>query len=204
MSLSSKIQTLFWYLLRPSYYGQLRKLLLQKLHSDPKEDSRSESEKWCSERAIRTEDFLAKLNASYSRKLDQIFPKEFKWAHEQANNSPVKMGGPGNIELVYYISEHLQATRVIETGVAYGWTTLSLLLSMSKRAESKLISIDMPYAKMGNEDYVGCVVNPDLRKFWKLIRKPDQSALEPALSEMGTLDFCHYDSDKSYSGRMSG
>ena len=202
MSVISKIKTLIWFLKNPSYYGQLFKLISQKISGDPREDSRAESESWCNERAISTEEFLKDKTGQDLQPLKDLYPEKFSHAFQMAEESPVKMGGPGNIELVYFLSEHLQATSVVETGVAYGWTTLSLLLSLNKREGSRLFSIDMPYAKMGNEDYVGCVVHDDLRSPWTLIRKPDQSGLEPALKELGTLDLCHYDSDKTYNGRM--
>jgi hypothetical protein len=62
----------------------------------------------------------------------------------------------------------------------------------------------MPYAKMNNEDYVGVVVPDYLRQYWSLIRLPDNTGLKVALDKTGTLDLCHYDSDKTYSGRMFG
>ena len=112
------------------------------------------------------------------------------------------MGGAGNIDLIYNLCEHIQAKKAVETGVAYGWSSLSILLSLEKRNDALLISTDLPYAKMNNEDFVGCVVPQRLHSKWKLVRDPDRVALETVLSEIGTLDLCHYDSDKSYAGRM--
>ena len=60
----------------------------------------------------------------------------------------------------------------------------------------------MPYAKMGNEDYVGTVVLPKLKTHWQLIRESDISGLPKALKNIPYLDVVHYDSDKSYLGRM--
>ena len=112
------------------------------------------------------------------------------------------MGGQGNIVLLYNICERIGARFVLETGVAYGWSSLSILLSLKDRDKSLLVSTDMPYAKMGNEDYVGIAVPPGLKNCWKLIREPDISSLPKALSEVPHLDVVHYDSDKSYLGRM--
>ena len=105
--------------------------------------------------------------------------------------------------MLYNLCEYLQAKKVIETGVAYGWSSFSILLSISTR-QGILCSTDMPYPKMNNDAYVGIVVPEHLRKYWKLIRLPDDKGLKIALAETSTLDLCHYDSYKSYSGRMFG
>ncbi len=66
-----------------------------------------------------------------------------------------------------------------------------------------LVSTDMPYAKMGNEDFVGIVVPLELKKHWRLIREADISGLPKAFKNIQYLDVVHYDSDKSYLGRMT-
>jgi predicted O-methyltransferase YrrM len=86
--------------------------------------------------------------------------------------------------------------------VASGWSSLAILLAMRESGGGRLISIDMPYAKLNNESYVGCAVPDALRSRWSLVRKSDRDALEPAIGELGELDLAHYDSDKSYRGRM--
>jgi hypothetical protein len=63
----------------------------------------------------------------------------------------------------------------------------------------------MPYPKANNEPFVGIVVPEMLRDRWTLIRRPDRGGLGRAIANFGgTIDLCHYDSDKSYSGRMYG
>ena len=112
------------------------------------------------------------------------------------------MGGPGDIALLYHLAEHLQAQRVIETGVAYGWSSLALLLSLQNRPAARLISTDRPYIKRNNDHYVGCVVSTNLRNQWQLINNSDRRALPEAIQALAPLDLCHYDSDKSYKGRL--
>ena len=112
------------------------------------------------------------------------------------------MGGPGNIDLLYHLCEYLQVERVIETGVAYGWSSLSILLSLTKRKNTKLISTDMPYPGLNNSEYVGCVIPDPMKEHWELIPEADKIALPKALTKMKKIDLCHYDSDKYYEGRM--
>jgi predicted O-methyltransferase YrrM len=93
----------------------------------------------------------------------------------------------------------LQATRVIETGVAMGESSCGLLKSLKNR-NGKLISSDIP----SPDEWVrtGSLVPEELKKNWKLVREPDRIALPKALKEMPEIDLCYYDSDKSYKGRM--
>ncbi len=111
------------------------------------------------------------------------------------------MGGGGNLELIYQLTEHLRAIRVIETGVAYGWSSLVFLLSLKNRQNSLLISTDLPYSKK-TEPYVGLLVPDNLKDNWKLIKGPAKESLPKALKVVPQIDICHYDSDKTYKGRM--
>src|SRR5262249_43805840 len=47
----------------------------------------------------------------------------------------------------------------------------------------------------------GVAVPDELRAGWTLIRQADRGALPLALQKVGSIDLCHYDSDKSYAGR---
>jgi predicted O-methyltransferase YrrM len=112
------------------------------------------------------------------------------------------MGGAADLDLLYHLATFVRATRVVETGVAYGWSSLALLQAMSNNPSARLVSIDLPYLNRGNDRYVGCAVPSHLRSGWKLIRTSDRMSLEKALGELRAIDLCHYDSDKSWFGRM--
>lgn len=202
MGLKSRAATIFWYLKNPTYYKQFLRLFYLKFLPDSNENTRKESTEWCEKQCIDTFELTKQLAIEKAIPIEEKYPEIFKNATKKVANLPVKMGGSGAISVLYYLAEYIQAERVIETGVAHGWSSLALLLSLSKREGSKLISTDMPYAKMGNEHYVGCVVPENFKSQWHLIRKPDISALPEALKIMPEFDLCHYDSDKSYRGKM--
>lgn len=93
----------------------------------------------------------------------------------------------------------------VETGVAYGWSSLALLAGMGPRDGARLVSVDMPYPKMGAETAVGVVVPEALRDRWTLVREPDRRGLDKAIAcQGGRIDLAHYDSDKSWWGRRYG
>lgn len=127
-----------------------------------------------------------------------LFPMEMDEGQRKVAACPAIMGGAGNLDLIYYLCEHLQARRVVETGVASGWSSLAILLSIQNRADGRLVSTDMPYSGVDGEAYVGQVVPEVLRRRWRLIPQPDRKAIPMALDELASIDFCHYDSAKSY------
>ena len=111
------------------------------------------------------------------------------------------MGGESNLDLLFNIVINLKPNNILETGVAYGWSSLAFLLGIKYNNHGNLISIDMPYPTLNNEDYVGYVVAEDLKKNWELLRMPDIEGIPTAIKKIKTFDLCHYDSDKSYYGR---
>ena len=202
----AKIKTLKWYLDQPKGLQLVLNLLKRKTIYRRLENTRREATSWCSDQAMETKDALKKIFGKQDVLYDdpsEVFPGEFQFAKEKYETTPYQMGGRGNITLLYSICEELTAKYVLETGVAYGWSSLSVLLSLNKRKDCLLVSTDMPYAKMGNEDYVGIVVPHHLKDHWYLIKESDISGLPKALKKVPYLDLVHYDSDKSYLGRMS-
>ena len=111
------------------------------------------------------------------------------------------MGGEANLDLLHCLAEHLQAKSIIETGVAYGWSSLALLLSLWSRRGAKLVSTDMPYPFRGNDRHVGCVVPSHLREAWTVLSIGDRIGIPRAVKMLGSVDLCHYDGDKTYEGR---
>ena len=194
---------IFWFLKRPRLYrdlgGTLRNFAMKRFVSA---DAKEEIDRWCEQRAVSRSEAMIKLFGKEALEpLSERFKDIFEKAEDIARRCPVRMGQAGNLELLYETAEHLQAERVIETGVAYGWSSLAILLSLKNRGDSQLISTDMPYIDRASIGHVGCVVPEELRGQWRIIHYPDRLALPEALGELPILDMCHYDSDKSVKGR---
>lgn len=200
-----KLKTLLWFLQRPQLYPQMLRLASNKFKPWQArfENTSQESIAWCTPRALDSQAAYEKLTGQKAPTSIQIqFSGQLHDAEQRAQDCPVKMGGPGDLDLVHWLAEAIQATRVIETGVAYGWSSLAVLLSLQKRPGSRLVSTDMPYVSLNNEEYVGVVVPEALRSHWTIIRRADRQGLPLALAELPEIDLCHYDSDKSYAGRL--
>jgi predicted O-methyltransferase YrrM len=96
----------------------------------------------------------------------------------------------------------LRACQIVETGVAYGWSSLALLLAIRDTPGANLLSVDLPYLTMRNDDWVGLAVPSDLTAQWRLFRMADREGLPKAIKLARTIDLAHYDSDKSREGRL--
>ena len=201
-----KFRTLVWFIRRPLFWSHARALFLRKLKSNQDaENLRVAAGKWASDRAVSQITAYEALGLSPPSDADLQFLEELLVdGRNRAKQAHAQLGGPGAIDFLYGCALALSAERVIETGVAYGWSSLALLAAMHRLGQGHLVSVDMPYVKAGNEPWVGIAVLPQLRSHWTLIREPDRNGLSKAIASQppGSLDLVHYDSDKSYWGRQ--
>ena len=206
--LREKLRTLGWYLRRPRLYRELGRRIVRAQVTTPRLQQKLDADKtkgkqWCAERVQDEASLLKALGLDPKpASLSEHHPELWQAAHAAVDACPVKMGGPADVDLLYNLVRHLPAVRVLETGVANGWSSLAVLAAMEDRGRGELVSTDMPYAKMNNEAWVGCAVQESLRHRWTLYRLPDRDGLPKALKKLGSLDLAHHDSDKSYGGRM--
>lgn len=194
-----------FFLGRPHYFPEamrrIRRRIGLNLLPRPLGKDRGPAERWAAARAVTSDDAIRTVTGSSSTPVETLFPEVWEDAIRRAKQSPVKMGGAGLTNLLYHVAVHLKANRIVETGVAYGYSSLALLLAV-READGSLISVDMPYPGRGNAQYVGCAVPEDLRRRWTILRYPDSIGLPRALKGMeGQIDLFHYDSDKQYEGR---
>ena len=207
--MKSIIRSLWWYIHNPSYYDELFYQIINTIkhhfssaHYQPQQQKEM-ALIWCAERAVDTATALIKITGRDHLELfEDLYPLEFVAGKKREKECPVMMGGAGGLSLLYHLTEHVRALHVLETGVAYGWSSLAILLSLQKRSGAHLISTDKPYPGRNNENYVGCVIPENLKPHWTLLRHSDRKSVPLALEKMKTIDLCHYDSDKSYEGRM--
>jgi predicted O-methyltransferase YrrM len=200
-----KLKTAFWFARRPSFWPHAVALTGRKLtNAASHERSRAEATRWAAERAIPPAEALrlAGLYDPAAGPFPRIPEALIAEAEEWARRAEVAMGGPADLDLLYAAVILTRPRCVVETGVAYGWSSLAILHAMERNGVGKLVSVDMPYVKRGNEPWVGVVVPEKLRHRWTLIREPDRNGIAKAIALCGgAIDLAHYDSDKSYPGR---
>ena len=204
----NKFRFLYRIQLWPHFIRLVRKKISNSIYNDSNSDDIFFSNKYFSEyilkeKSLDLDEVLKKMDKSFSLK---NFQSEFKYeindAQIKVDECPYELGGPTSLALTFYVTEYLKAERVVETGVAYGWSTLSILFSLRNRPESRLYSVDLPYVHLNNDNWVGCAVPSELRKQWSLLRCADRDGLPKIFSNLGKIDLAHYDSDKSFGGRL--
>jgi predicted O-methyltransferase YrrM len=203
----TRLSTAWWFLRRPRYAREFRRRVINAVH--PRRSSalydpvdRREAEGWCAPRAQGTEQALSAIAGHPMRAtLRAEHGEALQDAERRVRDCGASLGGPADMELLYGLAEHLRARHVVETGVAYGWSALAVLLSLAHRPGSRLMSTDFPYMRPGAERCVGIAVPGELATMWTLIRQPDRDGLPRALRALPAVDLCHYDSDKSSAAR---
>ena len=199
------IKSFFWFLLKgPKYYSTLWAQIYTKLRKSMDTPQHTETAtNWCNENLTTISECLKNIGVSHENlEIDNAFDEAYKAKIDQLiNSSSSNFGGQGHTNLIYTICERLNMQNVIETGVAYGWSSGAILKSLSSRG-GQLISIDMPMLKQSDYHLIGVAVEPQLKDFWELRREPDRYGLPKAIKKMaGSIELVHYDSDKSYYGR---
>lgn len=138
---------------------------------------------------IETKDFVGRINQHGNAVLANIH---------------YNLGGGAGVPLLYAVVRTAKPRFVVETGVAAGFSSATILEAMSKNGSGHLYSSDFPYFRIANpEQYVGVVVEQHLKTRWSLYLKGDTINLSKIMQEIpdSSLDLFHYDSDKSYKGR---
>lgn len=113
-----------------------------------------------------------------------------------------EMGGAAFLEACYALVRLVRPRAVLETGVALGYSTSVILLALEENEAGALFSVDLPVYRPGTSGWTGAAIPGALRASgrWHLSVGPDRRVVPELLSGVGTVDLCHYDSDKSYEG----
>lgn len=197
----TRLEAVLGYLRHPSVYPELLRLAGRRLFRRTDRGAlRRQGEAWCRERAIPTEAVLARMGVRWDGRFTRRQADVLAQLRPATLACPFPMGA-ADLDLLHAVAERLGATRAVETGVAHGWSSLALLMSLSGRPGSHLVSTDMLMPHPRARDFSGCVVPPELRSGWTLLQSPDREALPRALAMLPAPDLCHYDSDKSEEGR---
>ncbi len=200
--ISRVLKTFIAYLKRPDLYPELgRKIIKNTLNRKNAFKGKEKTGSWAQSKAVSQHEAVQHLFGADTTSFRSRYADILAGAAKKEQECPVKMGGAGALEMIYFACEYTQAKNVVETGVAYGWSSLAALLSLKKRGGT-LYSSDMPYLAQDGDRYVGYVVPEDLKGLWKLFRFADRESLPKIFADNIIFDVVHYDSDKSYNGRF--
>ena len=134
---------------------------------------------------------------------------KFNAAHAEhhrafAKKIGIPMGGAAHLTLGYFLVRAFRPKTVVETGVAAGHSSRAFLHALQQNNDGgSLYSSDFPYLKEKNaEEYIGIIVEDNIRDNWNLMIEGDRTNLAKINKLIpGSIDLFHYDSDKTKSGR---
>lgn len=177
-----------------------------KRFSDPKGSiSMEEYKAWLKANSQPVEEYVRE-KLSYLEEETSEFDHQFKdHVVKTLSTLPHPMGGGGGVPLLYAVVRDMKPAVVVETGVAAGYSSATILSAMNKNGSGHLYSSDFPYFRFENaEKYIGILVDESFKSRWSLYLKGDENNIPQILSEIkGDIDLFHYDSDKAYSSRSA-
>jgi predicted O-methyltransferase YrrM len=157
---------------------------------------------WLDSNRMSFEDFAISLDEELWNESVRAAESIESRAHEVLKSIEHELGGGGAYPFLYFVTRYMEPDYVVETGVAAGYSTYSVLAAMEKNGRGTLLSSDFPYFRLPNpEMLIGIVVPDELMDRWELFVDGDETNLPLILKKAGSVDIFHYDSDKSYSGR---
>ncbi len=182
------------------------------------EAERAEALAWCRERVIQPDELARRLAVPFApADVEAAFPDAFREARARVAACPLEEfggivnGGAANLDLLYSLARAVDARSIVETGVAFGWSTLALLLAVGERDGAHVFSVDLPHCFntpdrrwRDGDGWVGAAVPHALRKRWTVFMMADREGLPRALRAAAPVDLAHYASDLSPEGCAFG
>ena len=108
-------KTFIAYLKRPDLYPELgRKMVKNIFKRGDATKGKEKTNLWALSVAISQEEAIKRLFGFELEDFQSMFKDEYVEAVERQNSCPIKMGGPGAMELIYYACEFTEAKSVVK------------------------------------------------------------------------------------------
>ena len=99
---------------------------------------------------------------------------------------------------LYILCKILKPKTVVETGVAYGLSSMYILQALYENKNGTLYSIDSLFSPWQSKEMIGSAIPSHLYKNWKLILGSSSEKLNETLSSLDSIDIFFHDSLHSY------
>ena len=106
------------------------------------------------------------------------------------------------LRIVGTITRLMKPDVLVETGVALGFTTATILRAMNENGVGHVYSLDLPALQYNPDDPVGRAIPEELKDRWTLRLGDSRKTLEPLCSEVGPLDIFIHDALHTYSSQL--
>ena len=142
-SIPSRTEMLGWFVKHPSMYREFGRMTRNPNCTGAEDPARSSHRRGTGRGGVRGVVHPARRGLTRARlgpghPARRALPRRV--ARGRATNSrvPVAMGGAANVELLYDLVRLLRPDRVLETGVALGWSSLAILLAFESLGHGEL------------------------------------------------------------------
>lgn len=126
------------------------------------------------------------------------------WTPERDPAEPLSVWTARNelLNLVGGLVALMRPDVVVETGVALGFSTATILAAMRANEQGHLYSVDLPSVQYGHERETGSAVPSELRDRWTLRLGPSQKVLPVLLRDVAPVDLFIHDANHAYSAQL--
>lgn len=95
---------------------------------------------------------------------------------------------------LYVLCKILKPSMIVETGVAYGLSTMYILQALYENKNGLLCSVDSIFRPWESEQMIGSAVPPYLHSNWNLVLGTSSKKLKKLLISIGPIDIFFHDS----------
>ena len=99
---------------------------------------------------------------------------------------------------LYILCKTIKPEKIVETGVAYGLSSMYILQALKENNKGTLYSIDSVFSPWQSKEMIGAAIPTDLRSKWKFIFGSSSEKLKNILSELDQIDVFFHDSLHTY------
>ena len=187
---------------QPGQFRAVVSKVMERLRRAARAREAVDARDWCKHNAEDYVTYASGIDAELWQEAVELIQSERKRADEILAGLNRKLGGGANYPLLYFLVRYHRPARIVETGVAAGYSSFSILTALKDNDRGHLWSSDLPYLKHdAPERDIGILVPDNLRERWSLFIKGDRDNLAEIVQQCGSVDLVSYDSDKSYHGR---
>ncbi|NDB89160.1 MAG: class I SAM-dependent methyltransferase, partial [Thaumarchaeota archaeon] len=103
---------------------------------------------------------------------------------------------------LYMLCKIIKPTHMVETGVAYGLSSMYVLQAMEENKKGILHSVDAVFSPWQTKDMIGSVIPSSLKNRWDFNFGSATDKLNNVLSSLGSVDIFLHDSLHTYKNMM--
>lgn len=99
---------------------------------------------------------------------------------------------------LYILCKIIKPEKIVETGVAYGLSSMYILQALKENNKGTLYSIDSVFSPWQSKEMIGAAIPSDLRNRWEFIFGSSSEKLKNILSQLNQIDIFFHDSLHTY------